>query len=459
VNARRNRYKVRQQRWRTGTQAPRLAVDPELEPWPTVAALRLSAAIWRPITRSWAAADQARKTWWRLPGKKKKKKASPSPRPPPGVLGAGNLTTSPLRRAAPGFCPAQQQPHWGPDCWCRQRPAARPRPAGASGKRGRRPLHSEIESKRAGGPAPPGGELTWPEQESLALRTLRPGLDPAAGACPAARSQQFPVRWPAAPCWWRQLARFPAFKLELVGTARRPARSGWAAKGWCSSLLAQWRRVWALLIEGGSATQAHAAGPQPRTGEVLQRRPEGWSWSRATGSDYDPPATALPCWPCGLPCSPSGVAGRSAAPQAQAALIDAKNPQPGAHLSLAKPVRQVRWLVGGLIPNAIAHWRGARYRAPGKEAQQPAITTTGPQDGRFKAPESSSVSQFIFCAEGPEAPKASKHVGIERLPQPNRGAHRQGIPQTTTDAAAPPRPLGDSESPTTRAIQKMNTER
>jgi len=102
-------------------------------------------------------------------------------------------------------------------------------------------------------------------------------------------------------------------------------------------------RVWALLIEGVGQPRLTLLALN-RAGQVLQRTPPGGlgKLEPGTGLDYDPTGDRLLL--ALRPLLPIGVAGRSAAPQAQAALIDATSLE---LTLLGKPVRQVRWLVAG----------------------------------------------------------------------------------------------------------------
>jgi len=138
---------------------------------------------------------------------------------------------------------------------------------------------------------------------------------------------------------------WPDFRrsLELVEPGQAP-RSLWlGSEGLVASACSRsGERVWALLIEGVGQPRLTLLALN-RAGQVLQRRPlEGWELEPGTGLDYDPTGDRLLL--ALRPLLPIGVAGRSAAPQAQAALIDATSLE---LTLLGKPVRQVRWLVAG----------------------------------------------------------------------------------------------------------------
>jgi len=195
---------------------PVLAVDPgarthgrRWRPWP------LSAAIWRPITRS-GGCRSARKNLVALPG---------SLQP----VGAGTLQPS-AGRPLPLFAQLQQPNRPG------RLLGAGPAPRSPAtnqlvllGTRRRPPPISKIESS---GRAlfPQAGELIVPEQEGLALRTLRPA-DPAAGAARQPRSQQFSCPVAGRALLGCATARFPAFNWKLVNpNAGAPARFWLAAK-------------------------------------------------------------------------------------------------------------------------------------------------------------------------------------------------------------------------------------
>jgi len=107
-----------------------------------------------------------------------------------------------------------------------------------------------------------------------------------------------------------------------------------------SACLAQWRGgSWAAVELKGSATQAHAAGPQTRAAKVLQRRPlEGWELEPGTRASTTTTGDACLLAPAAL--LPIGVAGRSRKLPRPGALIDAPA---WSFTLLGKPVRQVRW--------------------------------------------------------------------------------------------------------------------
>ncbi|NQV10877.1 MAG: hypothetical protein HQ527_06920 [Cyanobacteria bacterium] len=199
----------------------------------------------------------------------------------------------------------------------------------------------EIESSGPVALLPQGGELIVPEQEGLALRTLPPrpsqrqllpGSRDLSSFCPVAGRALLVRHWPD----FRR-------SLELVEPGQAP-RSLWlGSEGLVASACSRsGERVWALLIEGVGQPSLTLLALN-REGQVLQRRPlEGWELEPGTGLDYDPTGDRLLL--ALRPLLPVGVAGRSQAPQAQAALIDATSLE---LTLLGKPVRQVRWLVAG----------------------------------------------------------------------------------------------------------------
>jgi len=230
------------------------------------------------------------------------------------------------------------------------------------------------------------------------LRTLPPRPIQRQGL-PAARSPAVSVRWPAAPCWcatgpisgvhwnWWKPARPPrSLWLGSEGRWLAPARAVASGSGRCWIEGVGQPRL--SRLRALNARQVLAATPPWRAGA-----------ERAPGSTTTPPATA--CCLALRPCSPFGVAGRSAAPRPRP---PDRCHQPGACTCSAS--REAGALAGGGLSLTIRPLARCRVRAPRSPAnctittQGPGRQVQGPREQAGPAPR-----------RGPEA-RGQQHVGI-----------------------------------------------